>query len=130
MPFIPSLLPLPPPPRCRLDDKVGTTDYCPSFRIENVACREVTLLGERVILVDDELELEEEEGKGVRTDDLYCQRVYRFSVEVWPAPSGSVFRHTKVRSGFRVVFHTLPVVPRPRRCNAVWPTLLSLHLDP
>ena len=37
---------------------MGTTDYCPSFRIENVACREVTLLGERVILVDDELELE------------------------------------------------------------------------
>ena len=81
---------------------MGTTDYCPSFRIENVACREVTLLGERVILVDDELELEEEEGKGVRTDDLYCQRVYRFSVEVWPAPSGSVFRHTKVRSGCNI----------------------------
>ena len=38
----------------------------------------------------------------MRTDDLYCQRVYRFSVEVWPAPSGSVFRHTKVRSGCNI----------------------------
>lgn len=73
--------------------RVGTTEYCSSFRVENVSNKSITLLGEKVILVEEE---DEEERELPVDEDMYCQRVYRFSVEVWPAPSGSVFRHTKV----------------------------------
>ena len=76
----------------KLEDRIGSTEYCSSFNIDNVTSKSITLLGEKVILVDGE----EDEEEGSREEDMYCQRVYRFSVEVWPAPGGSVFRHTKV----------------------------------
>jgi hypothetical protein len=66
----------------RLDDSMGVTDFCSSFKIENVSNRSITLLGEKVEIDDPKV--------------LYCQRVYRFSVEVWPAKTDSVFKQTKV----------------------------------
>ena len=78
----------------KLDDRIGSTEYCSSFSIDNVTVKSITLLGEKAAMLSDEDN--EEAGVVGHKDDMYCQRVYRFSVEVWPAPEGSAFRHTKV----------------------------------